>query len=116
MQKAIPEGTPPAAQRLVGLDYLRVLAVGLVAIQHGLSVLDRLDDTQIVFNLNYGQVGVAIFLAVSGFLAAINPSTPLTWLWRRLMQIYPAYWVAMLISFFLTWVSGYKTFDTYQVV
>lgn len=98
-----------------GLDYLRLGAVALVVYQHALS-LRELDDYTSLWGVNAGQLGVGIFLGVSGLLAQESHRPPAAWLWSRLVRIYPAFWIAMVVSFILAGVSGYKKFDAWQVV
>jgi peptidoglycan/LPS O-acetylase OafA/YrhL len=35
---------------------------------------------------------------------------------QRLRRIYPALWIVMVICFWLTWLTGYKQFDPFQVI
>lgn len=103
-------------QRLAGLDALRLSAMLLVTLQHGLSALDRYDLTS-PGGVNLGQAGVAIFCAISGYLAfRRDDEAPGRWLWARLAQIFPAYWLAMLFSFMVTWVFQVKPFTAAQFV
>ncbi len=96
-----------------GFDYLRVLALGLVYLQHQFSVLEKLNWVE-AFDLNLGQLGVAIFLAISGFLAAQSKREPVAWARARFKRVYPAYWAAILLSFAAAMFSGYKTFSLWQ--
>ncbi len=106
--------TQPSRPIFGGLDYLRVSAVVLVTIQHAAAILG--DRTWMTWRgVNVGQLGVAIFLAISGFLASQSRQAAWPWLVQRLWRIYPALWIVMVISFWLTWLSGYKQFDAYQV-
>ena len=98
-----------------GLDYLRVVAVVLVTIQHAAAILG-FKAWMTWEGVNVGQVGVAIFLAISGFLASQSRQPAWPWFVQRLRRIYPALWIVMAICFWLTWLSGYKEFDAYQVI
>jgi hypothetical protein len=100
---------------LVGLDHVRVLAMSLVALQHTMSLADREDLTSLA-GLSIGQLGVAMFLVVSGFLSFESRRTPTYWLWQRLCRVYPAFWIAMIGSFSLTTLSGYKNASVGQIV
>lgn len=100
---------------LVGLDLVRVLAMGLVALQHTMSLAEREDLTSLA-GLSIGQLGVAMFLVVSGFLSFESRRTPTCWLWQRLCRVYPAFWIAMIGSFSLTTLSGYKNVSVGQIV
>lgn len=107
--------TQPSRPIFGGLDYLRVLAVVLVTIQHAAAATET--SAWMTWNgINVGQLGVAIFLAISGFLSSQSRLPPWPWLVQRLRRIYPALWIAMAFGFWLTWLSGYKKFDAYQVI
>jgi len=56
-----------------------------------------------------------VFLAISGALAVVPDQPPVTWLRRRLVRVYPAFWLALLASFVATWAFGYKSFGAAQV-
>lgn len=94
-------------------DTLRLLAIALVVIQHALSANKRIDLTSF-HDLTFGQFGVAIFCMLSGFLAFRDKRPPLAWALRRAVKLFPAYWIVMLISFSMTWMSGYKNFGIFQ--
>ena len=104
----------PAKPNLSGLDAARILAMILVVIQHTLSLSDR-EDLTLMAGLSIGQLGVAIFLVVSGLLSCESRRTPFAWLSQRLCRIYPAFWIAMIGSFCLATLSGYKNASLGQV-
>ena len=104
----------PHAPRVYGFDYLRTLGVVLVLLQHQLSVLGYESFTS-WGDVNIGQCGVAIFLAVSGILAMHGNRSPKNWLTTRLGKIYPPYWIATAFGFIVTAISGHKTFGMFQV-
>ncbi|HEX5126010.1 MAG TPA: acyltransferase family protein [Rhodocyclaceae bacterium] len=84
-----------------GLDLLRAIAIVLVTWQHTASVLGAYAETN-WHNISPGQSAVAIFCAIAGFLAFRDAQVdPLQWLKRRLLRIYPAYWIATLGAFAL---------------
>jgi peptidoglycan/LPS O-acetylase OafA/YrhL len=102
-------GTP----RFVSFDYLRLFAVVLVTLQHGMAVAGYYEQTT-WRNVNLGQIGVGLFCVLSGYLAFLGKATPATvWLKKRLWQIYPAYWIATVAAFLLTWVAGTKRVDVW---
>lgn len=105
----------PTRPTFGGLDYLRVVAVVLVTIQHAAALLGYKTWTT-WWGVNVGQLGVAIFLAISGFLASQSRQPAWSWFVQRLRRIYPALWIVMPICFWLTWLSGYKQFDAAQVL
>lgn len=102
--------------RIAGLDWLRLFAIVLVTLQHALSVVGRYDQTSF-YSISLGQTGVAIFCAISGYLAFGRANEPVQdWLWGRLRAIFPAYWLVMLFSFALTALFNIKSFSLWQFV
>jgi peptidoglycan/LPS O-acetylase OafA/YrhL len=101
--------------RLSGFDWLRLFAIILVTYQHACTLL-RLDSWTKLYRIDVGQFGVCIFLALSAILATQDKRTPWQWLWRRFVKIMPAYWIVMLVSFLLAWLSGHKSFDIWQFI
>lgn len=89
------------------------MAILVISLQHALSVLGYEELTRF-YGLSLGQFGVSIFCVLSGFLAFKSSQSANVWIKRRLWSIFPAYWIAMLVSFALAWISGYKMFDRYQ--
>lgn len=114
----IASGSPemqPRDHDFAGLDVVRLFALGLVTVQHALTLMDRETWCQVA-GLSIGQIGVALFLAVSGLLASASRRPPLTWLLQRFRRLFPAYWIAIASSFALAWLGGHKSFDIMQVV
>jgi len=109
------DATGGRSDHLASLDLLRLLAIVLVTVQHAMSVTDHYALTQ-VGTLSLGQAGVALFCALSGFLAARDPRPASRWLWRRLLRIYPAYWIVMAASFVVTRAFHDKPFTAYQLL
>jgi peptidoglycan/LPS O-acetylase OafA/YrhL len=100
-------GTP----RFASFDYLRLFAMALVTLQHGMAVTGYYEQTT-WRNVNLGQVGVGLFCALSGYLAFLGGAgSAIDWLQKRLWQIFPAYWIATVAAFLLTWVAGTKRVD-----
>lgn len=94
--------------RIGSFDYLRLFAMSLVTIQHILSVLGYYGKTSWL-GVSIGQAGVAIFCALSGYLAfQTRLSNPWPWFKRRLEQLFPAYWLVTILSFVLTLLAGTK--------
>ena len=79
-------------KRLQVVDELKALAVVLVILFHAIPG---------PINYTQGQLGVDIFLVVSGFTLAIGSTELTRWefIKRRLTRIYPPYWIAF--GFFL---------------
>ncbi len=98
-----------------GLDVLRIGGALLVTAQHALT-LTKHEDWSTFRSLNVGQVGVAIFLGISGLLANTSRRRPVPWLVQRLRRLFPAYWIVMIVGFILARVTGYKKFTPGQVL
>jgi peptidoglycan/LPS O-acetylase OafA/YrhL len=102
--------------RFASFDYLRLFAMTLVTLQHGMAVSGYYEQTTWA-NVNLGQVGVGLFCALSGYLAFHGSEVPaLGWLQKRLWQIYPAYWIATVAAFLLNWAAGTKRADGWLFV
>ncbi len=96
-----------------GLDVLRICAAGLVTADHALSLTDH-ESLTTLQGVNVGELGVAIFVGISGLLSSTSHRSPTQWLSQRLCRIYPAYWLTMLLSFTLASLTGYKSFTWKQ--
>lgn len=97
----------PKAGRNGGLDLLRLVAMALVVLQHGFTVVDHYDWTTVVLpGITLGQFGVSIFCAISGWYALAGDQPPLAWLIARLTKLYPAFWIATLFAFGLAMAMG----------
>lgn len=97
-----------------GFDYLRVVAIVLVFIQHAMAVQGHYEATT-QFGVNLGQAGVGIFCAISGYLAfSGRDGDPASWLKRRLLTVFPAYWIVTLVGFGLTLVVGEHKLTFFQ--
>jgi peptidoglycan/LPS O-acetylase OafA/YrhL len=86
----------PAGVRLEEIDLLKGFALILVLLYHGGGVLGYEDWL-------HGEVGVDIFLVLSGITLVLN-STELPvgeFIKRRFFRIYPSYWAAL--AFFLVY-------------
>jgi peptidoglycan/LPS O-acetylase OafA/YrhL len=79
-----------AGQRIAELDELKGLALILVLLYHCGGVLGAA-------NTFHGEIGVDIFLVLSGFALAVNSAAmPLReFFLRRFLRIYPSYWLAL---------------------
>ncbi len=92
--------------REAGIDLLRILAIALVAWQHIASVCDT-PPPKWLLSLDPGQIGVAIFVAIAGYLA-ISPGETTRWILSRLLKIYPAFWIATIVVLLANYLAGYK--------
>ena len=90
-----------------GLDLLRLVAMIIVTLQHAIVAATSIEWTRF-FGTSLGQYGVNIFCAISGFLAFQDHRTACDWLQRRLLKIYPAYWLAVLFGFAVNTLLKYK--------
>lgn len=79
-----------SGQRLEVLDELKGLAMLLVVLYHAGGVL-------IWNNHLHGDLGVDMFVILSGLGLSLSPIYPgaKAFLWRRLVRIFPLYWLAL---------------------
>ncbi|QDS96336.1 Acyltransferase family protein [Roseimaritima multifibrata] len=98
------------------LDITRLIAMAMVAVQHVLSICD-FPTPHLLFQLDLGQIGVAIFFAISGFLAlSPSPLNTRQWLFRRLLRIYIPYWITVAGLLTANAIAGYKPVSTSLVI
>ena len=99
------EGSPgPASQRLHGLDALRCVAALMVMLFHYTTRYDQKFGhlTAPLFNAPRGYLGVNLFFMISGFVIFMTlerTSEPKDFLVSRFSRLYPAYWVAAILTF-----------------
>jgi peptidoglycan/LPS O-acetylase OafA/YrhL len=102
--------SPRGTDRIVALDGLRLVAALMVALFH---YAGRANGAEAVWDATptrtfpflhgpagYGWLGVELFFLISGFVIAMSAwdrDAP-TFLRSRLVRLYPAYWVAVLIT------------------
>jgi peptidoglycan/LPS O-acetylase OafA/YrhL len=97
----------PGRRRHGGLDLLRVLAMAIVVVQHGLTAVGHYDWTMLTATgITIGQFGVSIFCALSGWFALSDNTAPAPWLLGRMAKLYPAYWIATIFAFGLAVAMG----------
>ncbi|WP_158265108.1 acyltransferase family protein [Blastopirellula marina] len=95
-------------ERLVWLDAARLMAMGMVALQHLITICD-VQPPRMLLGLDPGQVGVAMFFAISGLLAAQGKQGhPVSWLSKRLSRIYLPYWIAVTGVLTANYITQYK--------
>ena len=102
--------------RLLFIDFIRIVAILLVIIQHMTTpqLFQNLNSIYFIYNplppfiwLDYGTIGVILFIFTSGLSLGVsgysfeNLRSVLDFLKRRLFRIYPIYWVAILFSLVL---------------
>jgi peptidoglycan/LPS O-acetylase OafA/YrhL len=89
-----PRVTP--GRRVHAVDELKGLAIALIILYHSQGVLGY-------SNYPHGEIGVDIFLMLSGFTLAMNSvEMPLgQYFLRRFARIYPTYWLALGVTLWL---------------
>ena len=97
----------PKNGKFLALDVLRVVAMAAIVYQHILPMYGR--PLNVDRFPNVGQLGVTVFCGISGFFAFRGGTVDSRdWIWKRLIRIFPPYWVALTGVFALNAVSGYK--------
>jgi len=112
-------GTP----RVMIFDLLRILAICLILICHiGTPILSPLLNYQWdawignIFYLNLGSIGVILFIVISGAVLELNKpkitdaTSYLKFQGKRLLRLYPAYWMSLLFAIMLYLYAGKKDF------
>lgn len=97
-----------------GLEGLRAIAAGLVVLTHAAFLAGDERSGYFASPARYGDIGVAIFFALSGFLIYRpfafahrhdrQPGNARGFFWRRALRIFPAYWLALSVLWAIhTW-------------
>jgi len=99
--------TTKTQTRLVELDALRGIAALLVMLFHFTSRYDQLYGhiTLPLFSVPWGHFGVNLFFMISGFVIFMTlhrVRQPHDFVVSRFSRLFPAYWVAVLLTFLLT--------------
>ncbi len=93
---------PSARERLAFLDVARGLAALLVLVFHALGACFPSYIPWALAHFNIGQVGVVIFLLVSGFIIPVSleqgGSNARFWL-RRFFRLFPLYWLSIALAY-----------------
>jgi peptidoglycan/LPS O-acetylase OafA/YrhL len=97
-------------QRSVLLDIIRTLAIAIIVFYHILVVNLKSPLANIHFGISpfywktWGEVGVTIFLILSGIVLELNYGKRklkyLSFIYNRILRIYPVYYLAVLITIF----------------
>lgn len=101
------EGRSDTRRRLVELDALRGIAAALVMLFHFTTRYEQLygHETPPLFSLPWGYYGVNLFFMISGFVIFMTLhriQRPMDFLVSRFSRLFPAYWVAVPLTFLLT--------------
>lgn len=127
-----------AGGRLLFLDVIRIVGIVFIVLQHtiGTNLLPSfiqnvsIDYLPFLFYINYGRIGVWLFVFASGCSLALsdtkfsNFSDIRNFYKKRFIRIYPAYWVGLLFSLlifnwviptltitdYVRWFSGFQAF------
>lgn len=104
---AVPQMKTNTGQRLVELDALRGIAAVLVMLFHFTTRYNQLygHETPTAFALPWGHYGVNLFFMISGFVIFMTlhrVRRPLDFVVSRFSRLFPAFWVAVIVTFFLT--------------
>lgn len=104
--KVPAEATPGKTPHFPQIDAIKGVAIILVMIYHAGGVMNWP-------NILHGEVGVDLFLLVSGVLLSLNSAglTRRQFITRRLFRIYPAYWIALAL---FVWGGGALLREQYQ--
>lgn len=109
---AVPTGAPGAGpHRFPALDGLRAVAASAVVLTHVAFWAGAYTQDWLGRALARGDVGVALFFVLSGFLLSLpwlrsgfdggaRPGVG-TYLWRRALRILPAYWLVVVVALLL---------------
>ncbi|MBU1363425.1 MAG: acyltransferase [Gammaproteobacteria bacterium] len=99
------------ARRLVELDALRGIAAIVVMFFHYTTRYDQLygHETATTFSLPWGHYGVNLFFMISGFVIFMTLHRirrPLDFIVSRFSRLFPAFWIAVVVTFVLTHAMG----------
>ncbi|MGQ5523158.1 acyltransferase family protein [Chitinimonas sp. PSY-7] len=94
----------PATHRMIEIDSLRGIAAVLVVLFHYTTRYQELygHPTPPLFSLPWGHYGVNLFFMISGFVIFMTldkTRQPLDFVVSRFSRLYPAYWVAVALTF-----------------
>lgn len=101
---------PPGPGRLVGLDALRGIAALLVLLFHYTTRFDQVHGHSSILPVTvpWGGLGVNLFFMISGFVIFMTLDRlrrPSDFIVSRFSRLYPVYWVAVVLTFSIEWLS-----------
>jgi exopolysaccharide production protein ExoZ len=88
--------------RIPGITALRAFAALSVVVAHALSTGAEIRGTPIeqVLTLPFGAIGVLIFFVISGYVIGLTRHSPTReFAIRRMVRIYPPFWIACFVAF-----------------
>lgn len=99
--------SPIARPRLDGLDALRGIAAMAVVLFHFTTQFDKLfgHESPPLLSFPLGHYGVNLFFIISGFVIFMTierSKAPMDFVVSRFSRLYPAYWVAIALTFAIT--------------
>lgn len=107
MTAATSPAVAPARPHFAGLEGMRAVAASLVVLTHATYLAGDARSGWLAQPGRFGDAGVAIFFTLSGFLlyrpfvvAHLDGSRllpALAFWWRRILRIFPCYWLALTI-------------------
>lgn len=102
-----PIATPAVRPRLDGLDALRGIAAMAVVLFHFTTRFDQLfgHGSEPLVSFPLGHYGVNLFFVISGFVIFMTierSRAPMDFVVSRFSRLYPAYWVAIALTFLIT--------------
>ena len=89
-------------------DFLRIFAAFCIIFYHGFALSGKVYEEPLYLvskgRVNFSFIGLNIFFCISGYLIAksvVKSSTPVNYLWKRLLRIQPLLIVTCFITVFL---------------
>jgi peptidoglycan/LPS O-acetylase OafA/YrhL len=100
--------------RLEVLDCFRGIAALSVVLFHFTTLFyNEYNYTNCSFSMTIGHFGVQLFFILSGFvifLSIRNIERPWQFIKKRIVRLYPAYWISILLSFFIIYLFADPNF------
>jgi peptidoglycan/LPS O-acetylase OafA/YrhL len=101
---AVPRLGELTGGRAPGMDVLRLAAATLVIVAHSYALTNHAEPLQRFGGPEFGDIAVAVFFAISGFLVTaswVSDSRLRSFVLRRALRILPALWVVLLLTTFV---------------
>jgi peptidoglycan/LPS O-acetylase OafA/YrhL len=97
--------TDPAQSRDNNFNLIRIVAAFAVLVTHSFVLTIGTEDAEPTFlGMTMGSVAVDVFFITSGFLVTsslLNRQSTIEFVWARVLRIFPALWVMLLLSVFV---------------